>query len=489
MITREKIQDELKHVNLRNDALGWYQGMRGMLLDDEKRKLLMMHPDLFEQCTMLYQQTVEILANTLIANDKRLVDAMYSFSSSSSRTSLGSFPTVDVAMHYQQVMHCVQNDFRVLRSIDAYTLAYEHWIRIAHRCLYHHELIDINMMFCIVEALLTLGKARIAEITLGISSEAYYMAEEIKYRMQFDHEKKQYPHLIDKLQIENCIPYLKLYLLNFDPTIDPTTTIDKNRKEKIFARLAAIRKIEMTSPTTNTLLTRSAKLSSSLLVDTTNSKLLRRFDFYNTNHPDCHSKITPKDFSKLLRCKEYWLDKSHLSSALPVGIIKLLQIFYHVANPSKPIRPSTDHFGEISDSQFARMKEVAASRRALSGIRTFFGPSIKPSNNADTTKLYKAILAAPTIEAFLQSTIVKELVRECKVHVEVPKMIEWLKEDAWRENAMDEWLAEENRLRNAGPAPVQIEEELELEDDVDDHTFTGEDIRQADMSSRPSFIR
>lgn len=317
MVTYIQIMEDLNKIksDLQSGGNCWkaYRSLRTIISDPnhsetlQRREIILDNDEPRELFKELYSLSVEIMANTLIGKDKELVgllgdaeniiqliakkkeggsDSSASSSSTSiSRSRSSSSVDDDVVTYYQNVMNFIHNDFANLKSLDECTLAYEQWIRVAHRCLHHPELSDINMMICIIEGLMgALGGDRISEITPGISTEAFEMAIEMKGLMHFDRTKMQYPKLQDKMSSPQCIPYVKLFLNGVDPTIANGSVDAFSKIEKINTRFKIIRDAKFLSTQSKEVVRNTSKvIKKDFSPGQKNSKIALQKNLYATN--------------------------------------------------------------------------------------------------------------------------------------------------------------------------------------------------------------
>ncbi|WP_172622821.1 RasGEF domain-containing protein [Aquicella siphonis] len=143
------------------------------------RKQLKQDHQMFTRFQRLYEQSADMMADSLVAYDAQLFSQLNThelYRNPAKDAQPTVQPCVDLL---NRLSGYVIDDIQSRTSLNERTLALEHWIRIAYKCLHHSNIPDMHLAFCFSTTFSNAGISRLKTAMLGLSPQAREMLNDI----------------------------------------------------------------------------------------------------------------------------------------------------------------------------------------------------------------------------------------------------------------------------------------------------------------------
>lgn len=193
-----------------------HKELQRLYCQENIRKLIYKNDDLEYEFKELNSLSVTILANSLIAINR---DKFAAVDSNDFFVNTQKEPAISITnaiKFFNKTSEFIVEDITSRKSIDETTLAIEHWLRVAEKCLDNPDLQDSGMAFCIASAVNHSAVSRLKKSFAGLSKhgqEIYARLDELK---DFHGNFANLRRFHEDPQHANATPYFGIYLTQFN---------------------------------------------------------------------------------------------------------------------------------------------------------------------------------------------------------------------------------------------------------------------------------
>jgi hypothetical protein len=205
MSVEERLTAIEKRMDTTNDPC--YAELQKLFCDPAARTKI--KKSTFEKFQSLYDRSSDIVANTLLEMNLTVISEidsyeLYNYGSSDPQPTMQKIPD-----QFNKIQAFIVNDILKRSSIDERTLALEHWIRIAEKCLHHPFVNNLNLLYAINSAFQHSSIIRLKATHAGISQHARNLLQDY---VALTSDQSSYKNHREYLNSHpGSVPYFGLY--------------------------------------------------------------------------------------------------------------------------------------------------------------------------------------------------------------------------------------------------------------------------------------